>query len=579
MIDFLTARNIRSAAGVNLVAKKLLRDSHPELREQFNAELNVGVSFDDLFIIFDSKVFWNCPSGHLIFQKPRLRTQGKCSPCYLDRNRKYLKDHHRHLISEFDSETNEGVDPRNLYSRSPGSFTWICKNSSKPHSYLATVGARIKGHACPVCAGIEIRPGINDWMTLEPLDNLLWNYEKNLDKNGQAIDPTTLGLDNRTQFKWTCVTGNHERSISISSAVQGKRLGKECRTCSGYKSVPGLNDAFSLFPLLRSRLHPSLNKDLDLSNIHPGNRETLLFWTCKGNHTWERSFPEELKSRGCGKCSGRDLWEGHNDLLSQHPELAAEIAYDLNDNLEGFVNIPPEKLHKNSSLDSWWRCKEYGHTWRTKVEKRSREGTGCPFCSDRRVWPGFNDLWTKRPDLVSEIDFDKHIGLDPKNLLWVSHELMNWVCSENHRWPALLNVRSSSASRKPTGCPTCSVSGFKPEEPAIIYFIENQNLKAFKVGITNIGTQRLKSWLSRGWELIEAFEFDLGAEAKYVETRFHFWRRGILKAEDYLTSKDVGRLGGWTETFSRDSVEEIVIQNKLREVIQKRKQSHTSSLD
>jgi hypothetical protein len=96
---------------------------------------------------------------------------------------------------------------------------------------------------------------------------------------------------------------------------------------------------------------------------------------------------------------------------------------------------------------------------------------------------------------------------------------------------------------------------------------------AFKVGITNSGTQRLKSWLGRGWELIEVLDFEIGAEAKYVEKRFHFWRRRILEANDFLTSKDVGRLGGWTETFSIQSVTSEVVKMKLREVMEQRRSS------
>ena len=554
-----------------MVAKKHLRDSHPSLRNQFNEELNLGISFDDLFVIFDSKIFWDCPGGHTIFQKPRLRTQGKCAVCAIDRGRKYLADHHKHLVLEFDTENNDGVDPKTLYSRSPGKFFWLCKQSDHRHSYSATVKSRLMGHACSYCAGIEILPGFNDWMTLESLESLAWNYEKNVDDNGNQVDPRTLGVDNRVQFHWTCITGNHDRKISVSSAVQGQRLGKGCRSCSGYKAVPGTNDAFSLFPELRKRLHPKLNDGLDLERLHPGNRNIEIVWLCTQNHTWKRPFAEELKSQGCGKCFGFDLWEGHNDLLSQYPRVAAEIAYDLNNGQDGFVHLAPEKVHKNSALDSWWRCSEYGHTWKTKIEKRTREGTGCPFCSDRRVWPGLNDLWTKRPDLVNEIDFEKHPGLDPKKLLWVSHDVLNWKCDQGHQWPTKLHLRSSNSNRKPTGCPNCAVSGFKPDEPGIIYFIYNSPLGAFKVGITNTGTQRLASWLSAGWNLVESFEFERGAEAKYVEQRFHFWRRKVLEIPDYLTKEAVGRMGGWTETFSSEVVQVIAVQTKLREIIEERK--------
>jgi hypothetical protein len=384
------------------------------------------------------------------------------------------------------------------------------------------------------------------------------------------VDPRTLGLDNRKVFSWTCVTGNHERNISISSAIQGKRMGKECRSCSGYSCIAGVNDAFTLFPELRERLDRQLNGGIDLRNIHPGNRDIVLSWSCSKNHTWRRPFAEELKSKGCGKCSVIEVWEGHTDLLSQFPNVASEIAYDLNDNLDGFVQLPASQIHKNSGSDSWWRCARHGHTWRTKIEKRTREGTGCPYCSDRRVWPGFNDLWTKRPDLVSEIDFDKHPGLNPEALLWVSHMIINWVCSENHRWPTQLHLRTSISSRRPTGCPTCSVSGFKPEEPGLIYFIENKELFSFKVGITNVGTQRLSSWQFNGWNLLKTFEFEKGSEARFVEGRFHYWRRNVLQQQDFLSKEDVGRMGGWTETFNNEAVSSAEVLSRLQEIIDTR---------
>jgi hypothetical protein len=553
-----------------VVAKKLLRDTYPDLREQFDVSLNVGVTFDELFVIFNEKIFWNCPAGHLIHQKPRLRTQGKCSVCSIERSRKYLRDHHMDLLKEFSPSNDEEIDPSTLYSSSPDSFLWTCNRSGQRHEYKATVKSRIMGHGCPYCGGSSILPGFNDWTTIEPLETLIWDYARNLDSDGNPIDPTTLGLDNRTMYYWICITGNHERIISISSAVQGKRAGKECRTCAGYKSIAGVSDAFTLYPHLQTRLSPIGNQDINLLNLHPGNRAIMITWCCENNHTWKRSFAEELSSKGCGKCLGTDLWEGQNDLLSQFPDVASEIAYDLNAELEGFLQVPSGKVHQNSSLDSWWRCTNHGHTWRTKVEKRTREGTGCPFCSDRRVWPGFNDLWTKRPDLVDEIDFDKHAGLDPKKLLWVSHVVLNWVCLEKHKWSATLQVRSSNSNRRPTGCPNCAVSGFKPEEPGMIYWIENKDLHAFKVGITNTGTQRLESWLGKGWVLIRSYEFETGAEARFAEVRFHHWRRNVLLEPDLLQQKHVGRLGGWTETFSNQSVSIADVQAKLNQIIELR---------
>ena len=59
-------------------------------------------------------------------------------------------------------------------------------------------------------------------------------------------------------------------------------------------------------------------------------------------------------------------------------------------------NLPltPQTITYGSKRAAWWRCAN-GHTWRAVLYTRTG-GARCPYCTGRRVQPGFNDLRRKR---------------------------------------------------------------------------------------------------------------------------------------------------------------------------------------
>ena len=57
--------------------------------------------------------------------------------------------------------------------------------------------------------------------------------------------------------------------------------------------------------------------------------------------------------------------------------------------------LTPDTVSYGSKKKVWWTC-ENGHSWQTTVHVRS-EGSGCPYCAERKVLPGFNDLETLYP--------------------------------------------------------------------------------------------------------------------------------------------------------------------------------------
>lgn len=77
-------------------------------------------------------------------------------------------------------------------------------------------------------------------------------------------------------------------------------------------------------------------------------------------------------------------------------------------------NLPltPQTITYGSKRAAWWRCAN-GHTWRAVLYTRTG-GARCPYCTGRRVQPGFNDLASVHPELARQWDYAKNAPLVPR---------------------------------------------------------------------------------------------------------------------------------------------------------------------
>lgn len=91
--------------------------------------------------------------------------------------------------------------------------------------------------------------------------------------------------------------------------------------------------------------------------------------------------------------------------LSDIPELAREWDFEKN-----ISDLTPDKITVGSNRIVWWRCAK-GHSWKDAVVKRTH-GKPCPYCTNRRVLIGYNDLATLYPKLANEWDYSNNVGVD-----------------------------------------------------------------------------------------------------------------------------------------------------------------------
>lgn len=114
-------------------------------------------------------------------------------------------------------------------------------------------------------------------------------------------------------------------------------------------------------------------------------------------------------------------------------------------------NLPltPQTITYGSKRAAWWRCAN-GHTWRAVLYTRTG-GARCPYCTGRRVQPGFNDLASVHPELARQWDYAKNAPLVPADISAGSGRSVWWRCEKGHSWRALIRSRTAGC-----GCPVCA---------------------------------------------------------------------------------------------------------------------------
>ena len=148
------------------------------------------------------------------------------------------------------------------------------------------------------------------------------------------------------------------------------------------------------------------------------------------------------------------------DLLKNEKKLISEFDFSRN------PDIDIDSITLGSNKKVWWICPN-GHNYCQTVEKRHNRGSGCPYCSGKKVLIGFNDLQTVNPILSEEWDFDKNKGITPQSVTLHSNKKVWWRCRTcGYSWESKINDRAYGQ-----GCPKCS------KEKRIGSFRENYVLK------------------------------------------------------------------------------------------------------
>ena len=249
---------------------------------------------------------------------------------------------------------------------------------------------------------------------------------------------------------WICEKG-HEWEASINS----RRNGVGCPICTNKKVLKGYNDLATVEPSLVEEWHPTKNLPLTPYMFTKSSGEKI-WWQCSKGHEWQTRIVNRSRGSGCPICAQecKTTAKGkrtYSNLLSvANPKLSLE--WDSAKNLP----LSPSTISYGSEKKVWWRC-NLGHEWEASVKSRSR-GTGCPYCSNRKVLSGYNDLQAVNPILASEWHPRKNTPLAPNEISPNSNRKVWWLCHCGHEWEASVDNRNKGA-----GCPICAKCKRKPK--------------------------------------------------------------------------------------------------------------------
>ena len=522
-----------------------LATTHPELAEEFDHNLNLEISVFEISAGSSKHVWWLCHQGHSWKAKIANRKFGRgcpvCSNQSIVPGVNDLLTIHPLLKDEWDYELNKPFDVSLVAPKSGSMFWWKCQ---KGHNWKASPLERSNGRGCAVCANRQVQLGVNNLGATNPELLEEWDFSKN-----KGIDPSLITAGYGKLVSWKCRKGHTWKATPIN-----RRRGTNCPECPWQKAVAGENDL--------ATTHPSLALQWDFSRNLEDSPQTVTFgsprsfwWVCDQGHSWKALLESRVRGKtSCPVCKNQRVLKGFNDLQSTHPSLASQWNAHLN-------SKTPDQVLAGTPQNFWWTC-ESGHTWKASPVNRARGDTGCPVCINQQLLTGYNDLKTLFPEISAEWNHKKNGELKPGQVLGGAKRKVWWLCPEGHEYFSSVQLRTS---KRKTGCPRCGDRGYDPTKAGICYFIKHQSLRAMKIGVTNrdAKSDRLGEFQKQGWIVVFKIESEDGLRIFDLETKLHRWVKNEELLPSFLTQQEMGKLGGWSETFSDDALSESAVIDKM----------------
>lgn len=353
-----------------------------------------------------------------------------CEMVVSQREENNLEQVYPAISKQWNYEKNGNLIPSMFAPASNIEVWWKC---SIGHEWFTSISERTTGKkGCPYCSNQKLLVGYNDLATKYPELISEWNYEKN-----GILTPNSITYGTRKKVWWKCSLG-HEWEASV---IDRTRNGWNCPICSNHKILVGYNDFESQYPNLAAEWDYKKNiiKPSEISYHY----DKKVFWICEKGHEFESTVYNRVrKNTGCPVCANQKIETGYNDLESKNSTIALEWDYEKN-------NISPNKVAEQSNKIYWWKCNK-GHSYEASPSNRFK-GRGCPYCSNRKVLKGFNDLETIYPNIIEEWDCEKNVNLLPSEVTAHSSKKVYWKCKFGHSWQTTIRDRTSGG----TNCPIC----------------------------------------------------------------------------------------------------------------------------
>lgn len=426
-------------AGQKPTEKKNFAITYPELLKQWNFEKNKNLDPFKLTPRSNQKVWWTCEKDHswqaTITNKTRVGYKGECPYCL---NRKLCKDNSLSFLrpdiaQDWHPTKNHPLTPDDVIAGGGVKVWWVCKHN---HEWQATVGTRVNNSTgCSKCSLQTSRIEIAVYAEIKALfANVAWRekiekYECDIFLPDQKIG---IEIDGVYWHKPRSNVDTIKQKLFEEKGIQLFRLREEGLPLLSERDI-SFKWSDNTFPIISSLI----NQIIKFADFTDAEREKLQNYI-DGDSLLNNKLYREIVSHL--PAPPYEL-----SFAAKKPELVKEWAYDLN------APLSPEHFKPASNKNIWWRC-ERNHIWKTSLNNRSSQNTGCPYCP--RVIPNkATNEWNLakiNPQLVNEWHYEKNGMLNPEEVTPNSNLKIWWKCNKGHEWQAVVSSRASGC-----GCPYC----------------------------------------------------------------------------------------------------------------------------
>jgi len=425
----------------NLVTKENnLAAKDQKLAREWHQIKNGDLTPSDVGQFSNRKVWWKCPEqdDHEWEGSVAGRHGNGCPYCS---NLRLCKTNSLafiapQLVSEWHPEKNGRLKPRDVIAGGKKKHWWICSKSDD-HAYQASIYSRLRGSGCPRCTH---QTSSHEIRILTELKYMFRDVLSRYKQKGMEIDVYLPEI--RVGVEYDGAYFHKERYEK--DREKGKRLDSEGITLIRVRDKP--LEKISPLDICANKSDSLCKADLDLlvktiANIADFSEEKISQYLSKNDFVNEdlyriylSYFPSPFPE---------------NALPATHPKLIPQWDYEAN------APLVPENFTKGSHKKVHWLCEiDEEHRWQVSILSRTgKGGTGCPFCSGKRLSSN-NSLKTTHPDLVLEWHPIRNGDLKPDQVSRGSSKWVWWRCSTNnaHEWKTRVRTRGVGGN----GCPECN---------------------------------------------------------------------------------------------------------------------------
>jgi predicted GIY-YIG superfamily endonuclease len=349
------------------------------------------------------------------------------------------------ISKEWHREKNGELSPADVCMGSHKKVWWRCSKNVE-HEWEGKVCNRTSKNqsGCPICKGRKV---VSNENSLESrYRELAREWHPSLNK---GLEPSDVRTNSHKKVFWQCRVS--EEHIWESRIFARTRYGHGCPYCSGLRVLKGFNDLRTTHPEIAVQWHQNLNGTLMADEVSAGSSKKV-YWQCSEypDHHWQAIVNSRTNGGwGCPICSGLKTMKGFNDLVTTHPQIAAEWHPVLNGILM------PTGVSRGCNTKVFWKCSKHeNHIWKASVASRTSDNAGCPVCSGYQTLKGFNDIQTTHPDIAADWHPTLNGKLKPTDITAGSKVKVFWQCRNfaDHVWHS--TVANKRVSRN--GCSICS---------------------------------------------------------------------------------------------------------------------------